>query len=472
MATPLDPQSLAFFLAESRNMPIHVGGLLLFEKPADAGDDYVRRVYEEQLLTERLKPLFSKRPHRSIATGGQWVWTEDENFDIEHHIRHSALPSPGRIRELLDLTSRLHGQRLASDRPLWETHLIEGLADGRIAMYTKIHHALVDGVSAMRLLSSSFSPDPDERGMRPPFAWEEKPPREARDRSRVEQAKALAEIPPSAIRSTMAAIAEAAGLPGATLKSLGNSFALPKAGPVSFAAPKTILNQRITGARRFAADDWSFERLKRVGNATGTTMNDVLLAMNGGALRAYLQDLNALPDTSLVSMVPVGLNAKQVGVASASGGNAVGTLMVRLGTELADPADRLQSIHDSMAAGKEMMASMTRAQIMAMAGLGMAPSMLTPLLRLNGVVNPPFNITISNVPGPKVPMYYNGAKLVGMYPASVPMHGQALNVTAVSYNGQIGLGLTGCRRTVPHLQRLLGHLEDALVDLEHAAGLR
>jgi diacylglycerol O-acyltransferase len=170
-------------------------------------------------------------------------------------------------------------------------------------------------------------------------------------------------------------------------------------------------------------------------------------------------------------MVPVGLHAKQSGVASTAGGNAVGTLMVRLGTELADPAERLQSIHESMAAGKEMMASMTKAQIMAMAGLGMAPTMLTPLLRLNSVVNPPFNITISNVPGPRQPMYYNGAKLVGMYPASVPMHGQALNVTAVSYNGQVGLGLTGCRRTVPHLQRLLVHLEDALVDLERAAGV-
>lgn len=466
MATPLDPQSLAFFLAESRDMPIHVGGLLLFEKPDGAGDDYVRHVYEEQLKVEKLRSLFSKRPYRSLATGGQWVWTEDDRFDIEHHVRHSALPSPGRIRELLDLTSRLHGQRMAHDRPLWETHLIEGLADGRLAMYTKIHHALVDGVSAMRLLASAFSPDPDERDMLPPFAWQERAPRE--DRSKT---KALAEIPPSAIRSVMSGVAEAAGLPGATIKSLRTGVRLNTAGPVSFAAPKTILNQRISGARRFAADDWSFERLKRVGAATGTSMNDVLLAMSGGALRAYLEIHNALPDASLVSMVPVGLNAKQAGVASSSGGNAVGTLMVKLGTDTADPAVRLQSIHDSMQAGKEMMSTMSRTQIMAMAGLGMAPSMLTPMLRLGGVINPPFNITISNVPGPRVPMYFNGAKLVGMYPASVPMHGQALNITAVSYNGQVGLGLTGCRRTVPSLQKLLVHLEDALVELEVAAGL-
>lgn len=470
MATPLDPQSLAFFLAESRDMPIHVGGLLLFEKPEGAGDDYVRHVYEEQLKVEKLRPLFSKRPYRSIATGGQWVWTEDDKFDIEHHVRHSALPSPGRIRELLDLTSRLHGQRMAHDRPLWETHLIEGLADGRLAMYTKIHHALVDGVSAMRLLGSAFSPDPDQRDMLPPFAWQEPTPRE--DRTKTETVKALAEVPPSAVRSTLAAIADVAGLPSATIKSLSTGVRLNNAGPVSFAAPKTILNQRITGARRFAADDWSFERLKRVGHATGTSMNDVLLAMSGGALRAYLLEHNALPDASLVSMVPVGLNAKDAGVASSAGGNAVGTLMVKLGTNEADPAKRLQVISESMRAGKEMMSQMSRAQIMTMAALGMAPSMLTPMLRLNGLISPPFNTTISNVPGPKVPMYFNGAKLTGMYPASVPMHGQGLNITAVSYNGQLGIGLTGCRRTVPSLQKLLVHLEDSLVGLEVAAGLK
>jgi diacylglycerol O-acyltransferase len=156
MATPIDPQSVGFLIAESRNTPIHVGGLLLLEKPEDAGPSYVRDMYEESLKVEKVRPLFLKRPHRSLATGLQWVWTEDEQFDIEHHVRHSALPDPGRIRELLDLTSRLHGQQLSLERPLWESHLIEGLNDGRVAMYTKIHHALVDGVSAMRLLGSAF----------------------------------------------------------------------------------------------------------------------------------------------------------------------------------------------------------------------------------------------------------------------------------------------------------------------------
>ena len=153
MATPIDPTSAGFLLAENRNMPMHVGGLQLFEKPEGAGRNYIREMFEEMRDVEEIAPLFLKHPYRSVRTGGQLVWQEDEQFDIEHHVRHSALPRPGRVRELLELCSRLHSTRLAWERPLWEAHVIEGLRDGRVAMYTKTHHALVDGVSAMRLLA-------------------------------------------------------------------------------------------------------------------------------------------------------------------------------------------------------------------------------------------------------------------------------------------------------------------------------
>jgi len=456
-------------MAESRNVPMHVGGLNLFEKPADAGPSYVREMYEKALETTDVAPLFIKRPHRSLATAGQWVWAQDDQFDLEHHVRHSALPEPGRVRELLDLTSRLHGQRLALERPLWEAHLIEGLADGRVAMYTKIHHSLVDGVSAMRLLQSTFSADPDERDMLPPWAARPRKPKESKGKT--EAVKDLAEVPVDALRSALGVVSEAAGLPGALIKTLRTGIKNDDASAVSFAAPRSILQQNITGARRFAAQDWELERVKAIGKSTGTTLNDVVLAMCSGALRQYLLELDALPDTSLVSMIPVGLNAKNAHVASSEGGNAIGTLMVKLQTHLEDPADRLQGIHGSMVAGKQALESMTQNQILALAAVGMAPSVITPLLRMNGVIRPPFNLVISNVPGPKVPMYYNGARLVGMYPASIPMHGQAMNITCMSYNGQLGFGLTGCRRTVPHLQRLLTHLEDEIQALEKAAGI-
>src|SRR5262249_8145821 len=163
----------------------------------------------------------------------------------------------------------------------------------------------------------------------------------------------------------------------------------------------TILNQNITGSRRFAAQDWPIDRLRAIGRATGTTLNDVVLAMCSGAMRTYLLDLDALPDSTLVSMVPVGLKAKQSHVASAEGGNAVGGVMVKLGPDLVAPAARLDAIHKSMLDGKRALSSMTPAQILAMSAVGQAPAILTPLLRMQGVIRPPYNLIISNVPGPR-----------------------------------------------------------------------
>jgi diacylglycerol O-acyltransferase len=467
MAVPIDPPSAAFLLAENRAQPMHVGGLQLFRKPEGAARDYVREMYRSMLDVDEVAPLFIKRPHRSLATAGQWVWTEDEQFDIEYHVRHSALPKPGRVRELLELCSRLHGTRLARERPLWEAHVIEGMRDGRIAMYTKIHHALVDGVSSMRLMQSVLSTDAEKRGMPPP--WGAQPASARAEQQRAEHDQRLMDLPLSAFRTAFGLTADAAGLPGALVRTLARGVR-NETSAVSLYAPRTIINKSITGSRRFAAQDWPIERMRAIGKASGTTINDVVLAMCSGAMRRYLLELNALPDAPLIAMVPVGLNAKQAQSASASGGNAVGAVMVKLGTDLADPADRLRAIHGSMRDGKAALGTMTPVQILAMSAIGMAPAILTPMLRLQGIARPPFNLIISNVPGPKAPHYYNGAELVGMYPLSIPIHGMGLNITCTSYAGQLGFGLTGCRRTVPRLQLLLTHLDHELAALEKASG--
>ena len=468
MVTPIDPTSVGFLLAENRNMPMHVGGLQLFKKPDGAGRDYVRAMYEEMRDVEEVAPLFLKHPYRSARTAGQLVWRPDEQFDIEHHVRHSALPAPGRVRELLELCSRLHSTRLAWERPLWEAHVIEGMRDGRVAMYTKTHHALVDGVSAMRLLASVLSTDPDRRGMPAPWAKTPERSRPAKEKARVETP--LAEVPAQALRTALGLTAEAAGMPGALIRTLTKSVR-NETSALSLHAPRTILNQSITGSRRFAAQDWPIERMRGVSQAAGTTINDVVIAMCSGALRRYLLEHDALPDTSLVAMVPVGLNAKQSQVASTEGGNAVGAIMVQMGTQLADPGERLAAVHRSMRDGKEALSSMTPAQILAMSALGQAPAILTPLLRMQGIVRPPYNVIISNVPGPRTTHYWNGAQLLGTYPLSIPINGMALNITCTSYDGLMCFGLTGCRRTLPHLQRLLTHLDDELAGLEKAAGL-
>ncbi|WP_121255964.1 WS/DGAT/MGAT family O-acyltransferase [Nocardioides ferulae] len=465
MVTPIDPTSAAFLLAENRRMPMHVAALQLFETPDGAGRDYPRRMFEAMSDVPRVAPLFRKHPRRSLALAGQlaWHYDDDAEFDLGHHVRHAALPRPGRIRELLDLTSRVHGTRLAWDRPLWESYVIEGLRDGRVAMYTKTHHALVDGISAMRLMQSVLTTDPAQRGM--PAPWAERP---GTSRSRAE--RSLADVPASALRTALGLSAEAAGMPAALVRTL-NKGLRNETSAISLYAPRTMFNQTISGARRFAAQDWPIARLRAVGKSSGTTINDVVLAMCSGAVRRYLIELDALPETTLVAMVPVGLNARDSHLASADGGNAVGSVMCRLGTDLEDAADRLMGIHGSMRDGKQALASMTPAQIVAMSALGQAPAILAPLLRMQGLVRPPYNLIISNVPGPRTTHYWNGAKLVGSYPVSIPINGMALNITCTSYDTQMAFGLTGCRRTVPHLQRLLTHLDDELAALEQATGV-
>ena len=467
MVHPLDPTAAGFLMAENRRMPMHVGGLQLFSKPEGAGRNFVRDLYVRLRESDDISPLFLKHPHRSVKTAGQWVWVEDDQFDIEYHVRHSALPKPGRVRELLELCSRLHSTRLATERPLWEWHLIEGLRDGRVAMYCKLHHSLVDGISAMRLLQSILSTDAERTDM--PAPWENHPGR-SRQAREARETQDLAELPMQALRSALGIGAEAAGLPSALIKTLNRSVR-NETSALALYAPRTILNQPITAARRFAAQDWPLERLRAIGKSTGTTLNDVVLAMCSGAMRTYLLELDALPETTLISMVPIGLKAKESQVASSSGGNAVGSVMVKLGTDLPDAGDRLRAVHDSMADGKRALAQMTPVQILAMSALGQAPAILGPMLKMSGLVKPPYNLIISNVPGPRTKQYFNGMRLEGTYPLSIPIDGMALNITCNSYADQMAFGLTGCRRTVPHLQRLLTHLDSELDALEQAAGI-
>ena len=244
------------------------------------------------------------------------------------------------MRELLELCSRLHSTRLAWERPLWEATVIEGLRDGRVAMYTKTHHALVDGVSAMRLVASVLSTDPDQRGM--PAPWGVQPERSKRARehgSRPSGGSRTCRSRRCAARSASPRRRPASPAPWSDARQVAAQRDLRRS---RCYAPRTMFNQSITGSRRFAAQDWPIERLRAIGKATGTTINDVVIAMCSGALRSYLLEQQALPEQSLVAMVPVGLKAKQSHLASAEGGNAVGAVMVQMGTERADPADRLQ----------------------------------------------------------------------------------------------------------------------------------
>lgn len=464
MATTMDPVDLMFMLAEGRERPTHVGGLQLFTKPDDAGPNYLREIYESALEDPReLHPLLLRRPG-STPIVGRMQWATDRSIDLSYHVRHSGLPSPGRIRELFEVVGRLHGTLLDRNRPLWETHLIEGLEDGRFAMYTKIHHALLDGVSAMRLLSDALSPDPDERDMPPPWAARSriratKPESSSNGRA----GRGLADAAAAALSGAAAIARVGYDTVGATsrLTSQFRDGLSEHAAVLPYQAPESMLNVPITGARRFAADSWSMDRIKTVGSAHDATLNDVVLAMCGGALRRYLLGFDALPATPLVAAVPVSLRKDD-----SAGGNSVGVVLANLGTHTGAPGERLELVKRSMRAAKARFDGLSRTQVLALSALSFGPIATGPLFRFDGFRRPPFNVLISNVPGPAETRYWNGARMDGSYPVSIPMDGQALNITLSSYAGSVDIGLTADREKVPHVQRLLDHLEEALAELE------
>ena len=450
------PTDSVFLLAESREHPMHVGGLTVFEPPEGAGPEFVREFTDAMVANDEFQPTFRKRPARVMGGIPPLAWAYDDNadIDVDYHIRRSALAGPGRVRELLELASRLHTSLLDRHRPLWELYVVEGLNDGRFAMYSKMHHALIDGVSAMKLMQRTLSVDPDDAEVRAMWSLPRLPRPKSEGSSSplgslVGRAKSIAALAPSTVKLARAALIE-------------QQLTLP------MAAPHTMFNVKIGGARRCAAQSYSLERVLNVKKAAGVSFNDAVLAMCSGALRYYLIEQNALPDAPLVAMIPISLRSKEEADA---GGNLVGSILSSLATDIEDPAERMEAISVSMRGNKEVFKQLPRAQVLALSALNMAPLTLAPVPGVVSSTPPPFNLVISNVPGLAEPMYYGGARVDGSYPLSALPEGQALNITLVNNAGNLDFGLVGCRRSVPHLQRLLAHLESSLKDLEAAVGI-
>jgi diacylglycerol O-acyltransferase len=449
---PLAPMPMTdsmFLIAESRRQPMHTGLLMLFEPGADGPPD-MAALHHRLVEATDIAPQFRRRPVRGARSLGQWAWELDPEVELEHHIRRSALPSPGRPRELLELTGRLHATLLDQRRPLWEAHLIEGVSERRWAIYTKVHHSVMDGVSGLRLLTSTLGTDPFEHGG--PAPWET-------------GAVAVAACAAGPLVAAGAGAVDAAGIVPAALRALRRGLT-EQAAALPYTAPRTILNVEISSSRRFAADSWDLERIRGVARSLGGTVNDVVLAMCSGALRSWLAELGALPDSPLVAMVPMSLRDE----ASPEAGNAVGAILTNLGTDQTSAGARFERVHDSVLAAKRSFAGLSQAQALALSAPGMLPFALDRIVPGTSTIRPPFNIVISNVPGPTQQRYYEGAALRGLYPLSIPLDGQAMNITVVSNADQLGFGIVGCRRNAPHLQRLLAGLETELTALERSAG--
>ena len=450
----ISPTDSMFLIGESREHPMHVAGLQVFEPPEGSGPDFVRDLHQTIVKNDDFQPTFRKHPGRLLGGISTVAWAFDDEVDIDYHLRRSAVPRPGRIRELLELTSRWHGTLLDRHRPLWETHLVEGLEDGRFAVYAKIHHALLDGISAQRLTIRSMTTDPDDREVRVPWTLGPKPASTTKSEG-------------SVLQSITGAVGSVASLAPSTL-AVARAALLEQQLTLPFRAPKTMFNVPIGGARRVAAQSWPLARIRAIKAAANVTVNDVVLAMCSGALRAYLIDSNALPETPLVAMVPVSLRTADE---QDAGGNMVGTILCNLATDTADPAKRLEAINTSMRDNKKVFAELPRTQALALSAFLMSGIALALVPGFVSSAPPPFNIVISNVPGAREPMYWKGARLDGNYPLSIALDGQALNITLTNNADNLDFGLVGCRRSVPHLQRLLTHLEDSLAELEQAVGI-
>lgn len=449
---PLSPVDQLFLIMERRRQPMHVAGLQLFSFPDGAGDDYVQHVAESMRAHPEPVAPFDKH---LVTRLGLRQWAEDDQFDLEHHFRHSALPRPGRIRELLALVSAEHANPLHRDRPLWEVHLIEGLSDRRFALYTKVHHALVDGMAAMRIGVRALSPEQSARGMPPLWAC-------------APRARPGEEAGSGPFHKLASLLGKQLGTVPALARELRKLIDRGHQHPdhVSiFEAPQSVLNERITASRRFAAQSYSLPRIKRLGKAFDATLNDAVLAICSGALRRYLLGLDALPERPLVSLVPVSLRRDD-----SAAGNQLAMILANLGTHLADPAERLRTIKASVAESKQRYAQMTPEEALNFAALMLAPTFLNIVTGLAPQLHA-FNVIISNVPGPSAPLFWNGARMIGLYPVSLVMDRLALNITLTSYVDSLEFGIIGCRRTLPSMQRLLDHIERALEELEEVAGL-
>jgi diacylglycerol O-acyltransferase / wax synthase len=452
----LSPADQLFLFLERRQQPMHVAGLQLFSFPKDAGPKYISELAQQ--MRECCRPV---RPfnQRLKYRFGQPFWVEDKHFDIDAHFRHEALPKPGRIRELLALVSAEHSNLLDRERPLWEAHLIEGIRGKRFALYTKVHHSVVDGVSAMRMGMRALSPDPNERDLPPVWAHERK--QRSMPSNPVEAMSGLA--------SLTAGLSKQVATVPALVREVYSVMQKAKKDPdyVSiFQAPQSQINERITGSRRFAAQSFSLARIRQIGKAFNCTINDIVLAICGSALRDYLISQNALPNAPLIAMVPISLRQDD-----SAEGNQIATILANLGTHIADPANRLRVIKASVEEAKARYQQMSPTEILNFTALMLAPTFINLMTGLAPGMQA-FNVVISNVPGPKEPLYWNGAKLEGMYPVSIVLDRIALNITLTSYGDQLEFGLIGCRRTLPSMQRMLDYLEHGIRELEVAADIQ
>lgn len=437
----------AFVLLERGRQPFHVAYLGLLAPPAGVTSDAaVTQLIADLRAGGPPRPPFDRRIG---VRGGRFAWMPDASFSLDRHLLRVHLPASGRMADLLALVSRLHAMPLERDVPPWRVVLVDGLRDGRVAVYGKMHHALADGVAGTRLLMRAFSPDPQAHPP-PPWALAATPdaPR-ARPTSSAESGGWLTRL-------------AAAGVVLGELQRTARDVRRRRAEVVGGRdAPACLINRRVGPARSVGVCSLSLARVRVLARVLGGTTNDVVLALCAGALRRFLIERDALPDASLVAMVP--MSTRDEG--DEAMGNRIVPLLVRLGTDIDDPLERFALIRRSAGHSKERFLGLSVGESFAYALASSGLGLLQLLLRPEGG-RLPFNIVISNLRGPATPQYWHGLRLEGLHPMSVVLDGQAMNLTFTSCEDRLDFGLTACRQAVPGAMRVLQYLETSLDELE------
>jgi WS/DGAT/MGAT family acyltransferase len=467
----------AFLALETANATGHVGGLSVLDPGSAPEPLTLARLTEVMAGRLPLVPVLRRRLLNVPLGLDQPYWIDDADFDIEYHVREIALPAPGSDAQLTEQVGRLHARPLDRSRPLWEIYLITGLAGERAAVYSKIHHAAIDGVSGTELLTVLFDLAPAGRELPPagPFRPAAAPPLPA---LAVKAAARLAWRPVQTVRLTNEVLRVLPALAPVVSTLVGGMLGLNRGDGSVIAtapgrAPATPFNKPITPHRRIALRSVDLDTVRSVKNAFGVSVNDVVMAMCAGALRRWLIDHDALPGQPLVAMIPVSVRDP---ASKGALGNKVSAMLATLPTNVTEPGPRLRAVHSATKIAKAQQAAIPQGLVDQISDFAV-PALTARAARVvfaTGLLHrlPPFNVTISNVPGPNVPVYLCGARLIAHYPVSVVTDGQGLNITVVGYLGQLHFGLVSCRELVPDIDKLAGYLTGELALLAESAGKR
>ncbi|MER6948558.1 wax ester/triacylglycerol synthase family O-acyltransferase [Nonomuraea sp. NPDC000554] len=468
--TALDAQ---FLNVESATTAAHVAGLAIL----DSSDGSITRQALADLLLDRLhlSPALSLRLAEVPLGLDRPYWAADPDFDLAHHLFESTLPSPGDDWQLADAVARIHARRLDRAHPLWEMHLINGLAGGRVAVYTKVHHAAIDGVSGAETLAALLDLSPDTCRLGPPRTVSDQAVPGVAGMLAGAAVRAAAQ-PVSAVRSLLRAAGDldaiplAAGLPGSRMiaravrRASGDRHRRPELPGLK--VPRTPFNGPISAGRHVSFGSVSLKDVKAVAKANGMSVNDVVMALCTSALRSWLEERDALPDEPLIIAVPV---AVRTGSAREVVGNQISAMVAPMPTNVSDAKERLQAVGATMRAAKRRFALAPANWLSELCSVLPAPvtSLATPaLFRLASVAFPPINLIISNVPGPQFPLYLCGARILSYYPMSVltDLSG-GVNITCFSYDGMLDFGVVACPERMDDVWSLLRHLRTALDEL-------